>query len=300
MPTVSATHRPSPFPVTPRYWGRSLSGPPMLSSEAAWPGTLVRWWRDVEPDISQPPLDHHYLTMHLGGAKRVERRGEGRTEVVDITSGALSIVPAGAAFQWSTRGPVEFAHLYLAPRTIEQVSIEEFGRDAGTLSLEDRLGLHDPLLQSLFLTMLEEIAVLSASSRLYLDTLLHSLILRLLHNYAAAPPGPLRARYSLAPARLRRVLDFIETNLADDIALADLAAVAAISPFHFSHDFSSVIGTPPYAYLLHRRIERAKTLLCAGTDPVTVIASQCGFHSAGQFARMFKRATGRSPLHYRT
>jgi len=287
------------FPVSPRYWGRSLSGPPIMSSDATWPGALVRWWRDVEPDISQPPLDHHYVTMHLGGAKRVERRGEGGTRVVDIEAGALSIVPAGAAFQWNTRGPVEFAHLYLGPKAIDLVSAEEFGRDAATLCLEDRLGVRDPLLQALFLTILEEIAVLSACSRLYLDTLLQSLMLRLLRTYAAAPSAPLRARHSLAPARLRRVLDFIETNLADDIALADLAAVAAISPFHFSRAFASEVGTSPYAYLLHRRIELAKTLLSAGPDPITTIAAQCGFHSAGQFSRMFKRATGRSPHHFR-
>lgn len=287
------------YPLSPRYFGRSLSGPPMLSSDAAWPGALIRWWRDVEPDIAQPALDHHYLTMHLGGAKRIRRRGEGRNEVVDIAAGALSIVPAGSAYQWSTRGPVEFAHLYLAPRTIERVSAEEFDRDAATLCLEDRLGVQDKLMQALFVTMLEEVALLSAGSRLYLDTLLHSMMLRMLRTYSSAPSAPLRMRHSIAPARLRRVLDYIEANLASDIALADLAAVAAMSPFHFSRAFSSVTGTPPYAYLVQRRIEHAKALLLNEVDPVAVIAARCGFHSAGQFCRMFKRATGTSPLRYR-
>lgn len=271
----------------------------MISSDAAWPGALIRWWRDVAPDIAQPALDHHYLTMHLGGAKRIRRRGEGRNEVVDIASGALSIVPAGSAYQWSTRGPVEFAHLYLAPRTIERVSAEEFDRDAATLCLQDRLGVQDKQIQALFLTMLDEVALLSAGSRLYLDTLLHSLMLRMLRTYSSAPSAPLRMRHSMAPARLRRVLDYIEANLADDIALADLAAVAAMSPFHFSRAFASVTGTPPYAYLVQRRIEHAKALLFAGAEPVAVIAARCGFRSAGQFCRMFKRSTGTSPLRYR-
>lgn len=296
---VMPSPRTAAYPVSPRSWERCLSGPPILSHDCSTSsGAIVRWWRDVEPDISQPSLDHHYLTMHLGGAKRVERRGEGTTNVADIASGALSIVPAGAAFQWSTRGPVEFAHLYLAPQAIERISAEEFGRGA-PLSLEDRLGVRDPLLQVLFMTILEELTMMSACSRLYLDTLLRSLTLRLLHNYAAAPAAPLRALHSLAPARLRRVLEFIEANLTDDIALSDLAAVAAISPFHFSRAFATVTGTPPYAYLLRRRIERSKTLLSGGTDPIAAIATQCGFHSAGQFSRMFKRATGHSPLRYR-
>lgn len=287
------------YPISPKSWGRSLSGPPILSNDGGtWSGAIMRWWRDVDPDIAQPALDHHYLTMHLGGAKRVERRGEGKVEAIDIASGALSIVPAGAAFQWNTRGPVEFAHLYLAPQAIAQMSVEEFGRGA-PLCIEDRLGVSDPLLQALFLTMLEELTVMSVGSRLYIDTLLHSLMLRLLRNYAAAPAAPLRTRHSLAPARLRRVLDYIEANLTEDIALADLAAVAASSPFHFSRAFASVTGTPPYAYVVGRRIDRAKILLTNTSDPIAAVSVQCGFHSAGQFSRMFKRATGRSPLQYR-
>lgn len=296
---IDVTRRP-PFAISPRSWGRTLSAPPVISTDSKiWSGALMRRWRDVIPDIAQPALDHHYVTMHLGGAKRVERRGEGKIETIDVEPGALSIVLAGSAFQWSTRGPIEFAHLYLAPRAIERVGAEEFGRDRIALCLEDRLGVRDPLLEALFLTLLEEMTVLSAGSRLYLDTLLNSLLLRLLRCYAAAPSAPLKARHSMAPARLRRVLDFIEANLADDIALADLAAVAASSPFHFSRAFATVTGTPPYAYLVCRRIERAKALLSSGTDPVRIIASQCGFHSAGQFSRMFKRSTGRSPLQYR-
>lgn len=271
----------------------------MSSDAGAWSGALMRWWRDVEPVIAQPALDHHYLTMHLGGAKRIERRGEGRTEIVDIETGALSLVPAGSVFQWSTSGPIEFAHLYLAPQAIQRLSAEEFDRDAAASGLEDRLGVRDPLLQALFLTMLEESTALSAGSRLYLDTLLHSLMLRLLRNYADAPSAPLRARHSLAPMRLRRVLDYIEAHMADDIALADLAAVATSSPFHFSRAFATVTGMPPYAYLMHRRIERAKSLLTGGSEPVATIAAQCGFHSSGQFSRMFKRATGISPIRYR-
>ena len=220
--------------------------------------------------------------------------------MVDIESGALSIVPAGAAYQWSTHGPVEFAHLYLDPKAIQRVGSEEYDRDGATLCLEDRLGVQDSLIQALFMALIEEVALRSSNSRLYVDTLLHSLILRLLKSYAAVPSAPLRLRHSMAPARVRRVLDYIEANLASDIALADLAAVAAMSPFHFSRAFASVTGTPPYAYLVQRRIEHAKTLLVSGAGPVSQIAARCGFHSGGQFCRMFKRATGCSPLRYRS
>lgn len=258
----------------------------------------MHWWRDVDPDISQPALDHHYLTMHLGGPKRVERCGEGRVHSVDIESGALSIVPAGSIFEWSTRGPIEFAHIYFAPAIISLLSVEEFDRDVSSLCLEDRLGMRDPLLQALFLTMLEEVEGSTEAARVYLDTLLHSLLLRLLRSYANGPAGPLRIRHSLAPARLRRVLEYIEANLANDIALADIAAVAASSPFHFSRAFAREVGCPPYAYLLRRRIEHAKTRMSDGLTSIDIVAAQCGFRSKAQFSRVFKRVTGVSPAKY--
>lgn len=287
--------------VSPRTWASGLSAPPELSGDAGTElGALVRRWRDVEPDISQPALDHHYLTMHLGGAKQVTRRGEGATEIAEVEPGAMSIVPAGAAFEWSTRGPIEFAHLYLAPHAVERLGAEEFGRGAIASGLSDRVGMRDPLIQALFVALLDETANRSAGSRLYVDTLLRSLVLVLLRRYAGAPSTGLRLRHTLAPARLRRVLEFIEANLTVEIALADLAAVAATSPFHFSRAFRASTGSPPYAYLIGRRIEHAKSLLLNGPAPVAAIAGRCGFHSVSQFSRMFRRVTGRSPTQFRS
>ena len=287
-------------PISPRLWDRSLSRPAILCSDKGnWTGPLMRWWRDVNPQIFQPVLDHHYLTMHLGGAKRVERSGGGAVRTVDIDTGALSIMPAGSAYEWSTTGPVEFAHLYLAPAAIDKVAAQEFDRDGSSLTLEDQLGIRDPLLQTLFLAMLEESAGSTAASRLYLDALLHSLLLRLIKRFANGPSASLRSNHMLPPARLRRVLDFMEANLAADIALADLASVAASSPFHFSRAFAGAMGAPPYAYLISRRIEAAKVMLTSGSWSLEEISARVGFNSAAQFSRTFKRLTGSTPAKFR-
>lgn len=284
--------------VSPQLFARSLSAPPLVACAVAGPpGAWMRHWRDVEAEIDQPALDHHYLTMHLGGAKRVERRGEARVETVDIDAGALSIVPAGAAFRWSTQGPIEFAHLYLTPGLIDHVALQEFDRDARALRLEEHLGLRDPLLEALFTGLFEDDA--EASTRLYRDSLCHALLLRLLRRFASAPAAPLRARHRLAPSRVRRVTAFIEANLATDIALGDLAAVAGSSPFHFARGFADATGSPPYAYLLRRRIEAGRRMLLDSDEPVAAIATRCGFRGATQFSRMFKQLTGKTPGAFR-
>ncbi|QXQ07395.1 AraC family transcriptional regulator [Sphingosinicellaceae bacterium] len=288
-----------PYPVSPLSWD-GISAPPLVSSKGSGSTrTLIRWWCDVDSDIVQPALDQHYLTIHLGGPKRIIRRGEGGARSVETDTGALSIVPAGAAFDWHTEGPIEFAHIYLAPSLLNRVCLEELDRDNAALCLEDRLGFRDPLLQTLFLELLEEIAGTTSASRLYVDTLLHSLQLRLLRSYANAPSAPLRQRHSIAPYRLRRVLDFMEANLAEDVALTDLAAAAGASPFHFSRAFATATGMPPYRYLLIRRTQRAKHLLSTGDGSMGDVARECGFNSAAQFSRMFKLITGTSPLKFR-
>lgn len=259
----------------------------------------MRWWCNVSPDIIQPALDHHYISMHLGGPKQVRRSGEGGGLIAEVEAGALSIVPAGAAYEWTTRGPIEFAHLYLAPAELRRIGVEEFDRDGSSICLEDRLGIRDPLLQTLFFEILEETATAKIASRLYVDTLLHALQLRLLRSYADAPAAALRPKHSIPPLRLRRVLEYVEANLARDIRLSDLASVAGTSPFHFSRAFSTAKGMPPYAYLLTRRIDLAKSLLDASGAPMQDVAGQCGFRSAAQFSRMFKRITGCSPLRFR-
>jgi len=299
MSTATIAPRSAVYPVSPQDWAQSLSGPPVLHNDVAqWPGAQVRQWRDVHPDISQPRLDHHYLTMHLGGAKQVRRRGEGKCETVHVDPGALSIIPAGSTFEWSTLGPVDFAHVYCSPATLNRVGIQEFDRDGCGSSLEDRLGIRDPLLEALFRTILDELAAPNRNQRLYLDSLMHLLMLRLLRAYGGAPATP-KARHAIAPARLQRVLDFIDSNLGADLELEELASVAGSSRFHFSRTFRDATGFPPYRYLIHRRVDAAKTLLLQDTLSIAQIAKQCGFNSQSQFAAMFRRVLGTSPRRFR-
>ena len=61
--------------------------------------------------------------------------------------------------------------------------------------------------------------------------------------------------------RLKRVLDHIGDNFAEDLSLSQLAAVARISPHYFVELFKQSTGQAPHRYLLLQRIERAKRSL---------------------------------------
>lgn len=286
--------------ASPIEWGKSFPAPPNLCSTSGnWRRGLLRCWSGTSPAMEQPKLDHHYLALHLGGAKHVTRRRDGPTLDVDAKLASVTVVTAGAAHSWYTKGPIGFAHLYIDPAAINRVIQEHFDRDSRKVELTGRVAAEAPLIRALVLAMLAEVRAPSSVSRMKLDTLLQTVLVQLICDYStlvAATPG---APHSLAPSRLRRVLDFIEAHLADEIELDDLAGVAGSSRFHFARAFRDATGFPPYRYLVHRRIEAAKTLLLEGNLSVDEIAIRSGFKSSAQFAVMFKQVFGTTPSRFR-
>lgn len=249
--------------------------------------------------MAQPRLDQHYIVMHLGGVKRVTRGAGGRAQTTVVQPGAITSVSAGTAHDWATEGPIGFAHLYLDPATVARTVHETFDRDPRAVELMDEVGKEAPLLTALFMGMLAQIESPGFASRLLLDTLLQSFIVQLLSESSTLGAVTPAAPHSLAPRRLKRVLDFIEANLADDIELDQLAAVAGSSRYHFSRSFRDATGFPPYRYLIQRRIEAAKTLLLKDELSIGQVSAQCGFKSSAQFAVMFKRVFGTTPNRFR-
>jgi AraC-like DNA-binding protein len=72
-----------------------------------------------------------------------------------------------------------------------------------------------------------------------------------------SPARDLRLRH-----RLKRVLDYIGDNVAADLHLAQLAAVAGMSSHYFAELFRQSTGLAPHQYVLSHRIERAKQSEC--------------------------------------
>lgn len=106
-------------------------------------------------------------------------------------------------------------------------------------------------------------------------------------------------RGGLSPAALRRVQVFVEANLGRSIHLHDLAARAALSPYHFARAFKTSAGMTPRAYVEHRRIEQAKQLLTESTQSLAQVAVETGFGTQSRLTSTFKRRTGFTPGEFR-
>jgi AraC-like DNA-binding protein len=99
--------------------------------------------------------------------------------------------------------------------------------------------------------------------------------------------------------RLLRARDAMDRSYAEPLDVRAVAAVAHVSPAHFSRSFRAVFGETPHRYLQRRRVERSMFLLRETDRSVTDICFDVGFTSLGTFSRTFCTILGESPTAYR-
>ncbi len=100
-------------------------------------------------------------------------------------------------------------------------------------------------------------------------------------------------------ALLRRARDLMDREYSRPLDVAALARAALMSTAHFSRRFRAAYGETPYAYLMTRRIERAKALLRSDELSVTEVCLEVGCTSLGSFSASFTSMVGETPTAYR-
>ena len=287
-------------------WHAGLADPPQRVDETNPSAIVLRRFRDIAPDIDQPPLRENLLAIHLGGAKRVTRlRGRNR-EVHDVEQGSVTVMPALTPGRWSTQGPVDFAHLTLSLGLLRQVAIEEFDLDPRDLQLLDRVGHRDALIETCFGALLSDMER-PQPGRLYRESLLSAISFNLvqqcstlsqnLRSSARASSTP--AKGGLAGWQMRRVVDYMHAHLARDISIdGELVRLTGLSRAQFFRAFGQSLGCSPNAYLGRLRLRQARQLLQATDMPATSVAAAVGLSTA-QLADSFRRSFGTSPTTYR-
>jgi len=99
----------------------------------------------------------------------------------------------------------------------------------------------------------------------------------------------------LVPAKVCRVIDYIEENLACDLRLVELSSVAGISRSHFARAFRNAVGMAPQAFVLQRRLARAVEWLTPRSLSMREVAARCGFADQAHLTRVFKSQFGHPP-----
>ncbi|SCZ60231.1 helix-turn-helix domain-containing protein [Thiohalomonas denitrificans] len=112
---------------------------------------------------------------------------------------------------------------------------------------------------------------------------------------------PLEARFrpdSRPPVGMARVADFIDRHLSRPISQKEAARLCDMNPSQFSRSFKKAFGMTFQAYLMERRLEKARRLLHNRSASVTDVCWAIGLRDISYFSRLFKRQFGTSPSEF--
>lgn len=129
----------------------------------------------------------------------------------------------------------------------------------------------------------------SLDSRLTTVGLIYELFSVLLQNAAAEQKSdPISA-----------ILNRIHHHYCEPLSIERLAEEFSMDPAYLSRKFTERQGVSPKQYLLRKRMERAKELLCTTDASIFEIAVAVGYEDQLYFSRIFKKHTGLSPSDFR-
>jgi len=99
---------------------------------------------------------------------------------------------------------------------------------------------------------------------------------------------------------IQHAVEYLVNHHDNDLHMPDVARRHGFSTGYFYRQFRQRTGLAPNAYLTRIRLQTASQLLQQSTLPVKEIAGRVGLPDEAYFSRLFKKATGVSPMHYRS
>jgi AraC family transcriptional regulator len=186
---------------------------------------------------------------------------------------------------------------------IEESFVAEIWRKAfngiGDCFIGTSIGVEDPVIGRLAALGRLEMNEGGAGGRLYVEGLAAALTVHLLRSSGLSRRSPIPHKGGLSPRQVRRILEYVEAHLTDELGLVELAAIVELSPHYFGEAFRISTGRSPHRYVMERRVERARALLQGEDRPIGDIAYAAGFSSQSHFTVSFRRITGVTPGRFR-
>ena len=263
-----------------------------------WNGVRISRARVLPGKLLESAENLHKINISLAGSLTTEKITEnGRRTVTKGGAGNICITPSGQSMGAVWNNTLDNLSFTFDPNFVAQTAVEN--RFSSNFEFTESYKEKDPLIQQIGLTLLEDAHNESPSGRLYADSLVQTLTLHLLKNYTSANAVSEIRHGGISGFKLRRVREFINANLEEDLSLAEIAEIADLSRFHFARSFRLATGQTPQQYLMQQRIERAKELLAKNELPIIEISLRTGFKNQSHFTTLFRKFTSLTPKIWR-
>jgi AraC family transcriptional regulator len=265
-----------------------------LRSEAGDPLLHVTTFRTAGGPVELAAHPAHRLKLHAG----TPVAGRCGHERFRYTRGDLDSIPPGMEDRWHEDEASNSLIVELSSWLIGRAA-DELCTHPGQLALPPRHQFRDPQIEHVVWALHGAHTEGSPASRLYVESLGLALAARLLAGHSG-PATSMRglavatSMRGLAPATQRRVLAYIDEHIDRDLSLFALAEVAGMSASHLKAQFKRSQGLSVHAYVMRRRVERARRLLADGAS-ISRVALDAGFSHPSHMARWMKRLLGATP-----
>jgi AraC family transcriptional regulator len=269
----------------------------IITSE--WDGLVVEYGRLDAIGEFEFAMPKQGVSVAFAPHEQVTWSVDGQCQSTPLPAGSVFIY-GGREFVWHRRvKPSEYLNLTLDPAVLQQI-VTDSGA-ATTTEMAHRVMFQDPTILHVAQLLKAEVLTGGLAGNLYVESLRNLLAVHLLRHHASTDTAvkPTAAERGLDGLSLKRLKDYIEDHLAEELAIATLAAQIPMSPFHFARVFKAAVGDPPHRYILHRRIERAKILLSVARLSAAEVAYQVGFSNQSHFTAQFRKVVGMTPKQFR-
>lgn len=273
----------------------------VLSRQTLHAGGVIVEHHIQPPSEAEAPngLTHHFLALQLSHGRRQIFRIDGREYDGSLLRGETHLIAKSAPSFGAWETTDESLIFIIDPVFLQRVALEADFPSSDKFELISVLKTHDAQIESIAMSIYSEMQQDSWGSKLYIESLTNVLAIHLLRNYTSRSLSLKEYNGGLSDKKLQQVLEFINSNIEEDIKLDDLAQVANMSLCYFSTLFKQSTGVTPWQHVMQQRIERAKVLLKTSNCSIVEIALQCGFKSQSHFTQQFRKFTGFSPKVYR-
>ena len=268
--------------------------PEILEQTRTTEGVSLEFCKEPKGILEVPGQENVVVGVHVGTPAKLTCLRDGKRYSGTAVHGDIDIIPPHMPMRWEMHDN-ETTLLLNLPQTLLSSVANESGVNETQVRISNRFQIRDTELEIICWAMKREMELGYPSGRFYLDGLAIAVASRVVARHSSAAKLTEESKQGLDGRRLKLVLSFIEDQLAENLSLEQIAAIAGISVSHLNALFRRSTGVPLYQYIIQRRVERAKTLLIEGGLSMAEIALAAGFAHQSHMARHMRRMLGVSP-----
>jgi AraC family transcriptional regulator len=275
--------------ITPNEVPKYVPGAVIAASDdLGWNGVWLRGYRYAALDVIVPPVRDFTIVSYRRGTTFMERQCEGAWSKTHCAPGDVSLLTRSQISHWHWTEEIDVSHVYLSENLMSRICAEVTDRCIADVRLQDVLKSHDPIVTAAVAAITGEAQQQALGSALYVEAAATQLIVHLLRNYASVTFRELSSKGRLSPAQVRRLTEYIDSKLHEQLNLETLAIVAGMGMWTFTRHFRESFGRTPHAYIVERRIELARRFLAQSSMPIKEVAAACGFADQAHMTRVFQ------------